>query len=139
VLPLPAVVLCIVFSVLAGIHVFWAFSGRLDGSAVIPTVDGAPTMRPGKSATLAVAGLLAAAAAVSLWRGGWSAGGPAWVPRIGIWIIAFVFAARAIGEFRYVGFFKKIRGTAFARNDTLYFAPLCLVISVLAVWLAVFY
>jgi len=96
-------------------------------------------MEPGRASTLAVAALLIAAAIVSLWRGGWPDAGPAWVPRLGIWIIAAVFGLRALGDLRTVGFFKKVRGTAFSRNDTLIYSPLCLAISVLAVLLAVFY
>jgi hypothetical protein len=49
----------------------------------------------------------------------------AWLPWAG-YALAFAFFARAIGEFRLVGFFKKIRGTTFARRDTLYYSPLCL-------------
>lgn len=37
---------------------------------------------------------------------------------------------RAIGEFRLVGFFKRVRGTRFAQLDTLAFSPLCLLLSV---------
>ena len=32
---------------------------------------------------------------------------------------AVVFLARAVGDFRYVGFFKRVRGTRFARLDTI--------------------
>jgi hypothetical protein len=32
-------------------------------------------------------------------------------------------------EFRLVGFFKRVRGTAFARWDTAFFSPLCLALS----------
>jgi Protein of unknown function (DUF3995) len=37
--------------------------------------------------------------------------------------------ARAIGEFRYVGFFKRVRGTRFAQLDTLVYSPLCLLLA----------
>ncbi len=41
--------------------------------------------------------------------------------------------AFAIGLcFRYVGFFKRVRGTRFAEMDTRYYSPLCLTLSVLA-------
>jgi hypothetical protein len=39
------------------------------------------------------------------------------------------FLLRAVGEFRLVGLFKRIRGTAFARWDTWLFSPLCLLIA----------
>jgi len=51
---------------------------------------------------------------------------------IAVWLIAAVFALRAIGDFRYVGFFKRIRDTRFARLDTLAYSPLCAVLGVLS-------
>jgi hypothetical protein len=47
------------------------------------------------------------------------------------WIIPGIFLLRAIGDFNYVGFTKKIKDTTFGRLDTTYFAPLCLLIAVL--------
>ena len=44
-------------------------------------------------------------------------------------LLALVFAARAIGEFRYVGFCKRVRDSVFARRDTWPYSPLCLLIS----------
>lgn len=50
--------------------------------------------------------------------------------------IAVIFALRAIGDFRYIGFFKKATGTLFARNDTRYYSPLCIMIAVLSLIIA---
>ena len=36
---------------------------------------------------------------------------------------------RAIGDFRYVGFFKRVRGSRFARMDTTLYSPLCLALA----------
>ncbi len=41
-----------------------------------------------------------------------------------------LFLMRAVGDFNAVGFFKKIRSTAFAAYDTKYFSPLCVYLSV---------
>ncbi|MBU0742185.1 DUF3995 domain-containing protein [bacterium] len=43
---------------------------------------------------------------------------------------------RAGGDFRYCGFFRRVRGTGFSRNYTLVYSPLCAVMSALAVWLS---
>ena len=51
-------------------------------------------------------------------------------------VLGCVFFIRAVGEFRLVGLFKRVRSTTFARWDTLLFSPLCLVISLAALWLA---
>ena len=36
------------------------------------------------------------------------------------------------GNFRLVGFFKKVRGTRFATLDTRYYSPLCLFLAAAA-------
>ena len=48
--------------------------------------------------------------------------------------MAAVFAIRAIGEFRYCGFFKKITNSEFAYWDTRIYSPLCLAMSALALF-----
>ena len=49
--------------------------------------------------------------------------------------IGIVMLVRAVGDFKYVGFFKKIEGTIFAQNDTRYYSPLCLLISLNAFYI----
>ena len=51
------------------------------------------------------------------------------VSRVGTAALAFVFIGRAIGDMRYVGFFKRVRGTRFARLDTRVYSPLCLALG----------
>jgi hypothetical protein len=116
---------------LAALHMYWAFGGKLGTVAVIPTRDGALLLRPSGPATFAVAaGLVGAAyvalAAVEL--------GPWGLPRAALplacAVLAVVFGGRAIGERRYVGFFKRVRETAFAWWDTRAFSPLCAALSI---------
>jgi len=42
-------------------------------------------------------------------------------------LVAVVFLDRAIGDFRYVGF-KQVRGSRFARLDTILFSPLQVIV-----------
>jgi hypothetical protein len=137
-IPIPALVLAAVFLVLFAIHVRWLF-GVHSFEGVVPTQDGTTVFNPSKPATLVVAIALLAAAVVSIWRGGYPQVAPTWVPHLGIWMLAAIFAVRAIGDFRYCGIFKRVRGTRFSRNDSLFFSPLCIAISVLAIWLALWY
>jgi Protein of unknown function (DUF3995) len=44
--------------------------------------------------------------------------------------LAAVMVARFLGDFRYVGVFKRVRGTRFADLDTRLYAPLCLALAV---------
>ncbi|MBK6426747.1 MAG: DUF3995 domain-containing protein [Blastocatellia bacterium] len=123
-------VVAAVMAALSGLHVVWAFGGVTGKSAVIPSRNGVPVMRPGRVSTIAVAVGLAIAAFVALAAAAvvpWPI--PAIPATIGCLVIAVLFAARAIGEFRYVGFFKRVRGTEFAWWDTRVYSPLCIAIS----------
>ncbi len=126
----------VIFALLALIHVGWAARGR-SGSAVIPTVGGRPTFAPSRLTTLAVAVALTAAALTVLLRVGliespFSTG----VVRAGTGVLGAIFLLRAIGDFRLVGFFKSVRTTAFATNDTIFFSPLSLALGGTVLWLA---
>ncbi len=135
-IPIPAILLSVLFMALSAVHIVWAFGDKLGKGGAVPTVDGRPLFEPGKALTLLVAAALLAGALISVWLGAFPEAAPVWVPRIGIWIIAVSFLLRAIGDFHYVGFFKRVRNTRFARNDSLFFSPLCIVIAALATWLA---
>jgi hypothetical protein len=43
--------------------------------------------------------------------------------------VGVIFLARALGDFKYLGFFKSIRNNQFAKYDSLYYSPLCLYIG----------
>jgi len=131
-------ILEIIFIFLAGVHIYWAFGGKWGSKAVIPTKeDKDNVVMPGPIGTFIVAiGLLGFGAVIWL---------NAMAIRLkfisclypmyqyGLWIIASLFMLRAIGEFKYVGFFKKYKYTKFGKNDTRYYIPLCLLISLLAI------
>ncbi len=121
----------LVLAFLAAMHLYWLARGSRDLGAVVPEVDGKPAFRPGPGSTLAVAALLLAAAAlVTLCAGIWTLPVPGWLPRIGTWGVAAVLAARAVGDFRLVGFFKRVRGTEFARRDSRLYTPLCAALAI---------
>jgi hypothetical protein len=120
---------------LAAIHLYWAAGGKAGKAAATPTAEGRAVMKPSARATAMVAVALCAAAALLALRIGWLAlpgftGDDIFV-RIAAWLLAAVFALRAIGDFRYVGFFKRVRDTGFARLDTLAYSPLCAGLAVL--------
>ena len=122
-----------IFAALAGLHVVWALRGAAGVEGFVPTDAGRPVLTPGPLASLLVGAALTAAGLVTTCRAGlFCAGLPPWMARVGIWIIALTFAARAVGEFRYVGFFKRVRGTRFAQRDTWIFSPLCVLIALMA-------
>jgi len=118
-------------TVLGLLHLVWASGAMAVGLAVIPEREGRPIFHPSRLASLAVALLLLTAALLVMEQGGALPYlFPAPIATLGSWTVALAFTARAIGDFRYLGFFKRVRGTRFARWDTWLFAPLCLVLGV---------
>lgn len=132
--------LFVIFLFIAGIHIYWAFGGKWGSDSVVPVkTDDTKLMMPGLVPTLTVAlGLLVFGFFVLAKSGLILFLLPDWLHAYGLYIIAGIFLIRAMGEFRYVGFFKKIKHTRFARNDTKFYSPLCLVIGILAIVLAVY-
>jgi Protein of unknown function (DUF3995) len=125
----------VILLVLAGVHFYWAAGGKTGKAAAVPSVNGRPVIKPSAFGTALVAvGLCGMAALVAL-RTGWlnlpALPDDGIVVRVGVWLIAAVFALRAIGDFRYVGFFKQIRDSSFARLDTLAYSPLCACLALL--------
>ena len=51
---------------------------------------------------------------------------PDLIANYGLYALAIVLIIRAIGDFKYVGFFKTVKDTPFADYDTKYYSPLCL-------------
>jgi hypothetical protein len=52
-------------------------------------------------------------------------------------MVGIIFIARSIGEFRWLGFFKKHRGSAFSKWDTLMYSPLCLLLGAAVIYILV--
>ena len=112
----------LLFLLLGGIHVYWAIAGTWGAAFAIPTTSkGIPVFQPRKTGTLLVGGCLIVAA---LLNGGWI--------NLGLWTnfgIGLLFGLRVMGDFTYVGIFKKVKNTAFAQKDATVFIPLCIYLS----------
>jgi hypothetical protein len=121
-----AVLAAVVFLGLSALHVYWAVGGRRGTDAVIPTVEGRRTLKPSSPATIGIAVALALAAAITLGStGALNSVVPAWLIRSGLVVLSLVFGLRAVGDFRLIGFTKRVKDTLFARLDTKLFSPLC--------------
>ena len=121
----------VVLVLLAAIHLYWVAGGRWGRSGAVPEVDGVSVFEPGPGPNIAVAALLLLAAAlVTCCAGLWTLPvGPGWLARLGTWGVAAVMAARAVGDFRLFGLFKRVRGTEFARRDSRLYTPLCVALA----------
>ena len=117
------------------IHFLWAFGVKWGYKAVLPAdEENNLKLKPSKTITIIVACLLAFAAVLYAVKA--KIVTVYFVPNllvnVGLYIVLVVFFIRSIGDFKYVGFFKKTKNTMFAKNDTKYFSPLCLFLSIIS-------
>jgi hypothetical protein len=114
------------------LHFYWGFGGRWGMAQSLPTNEAGETvLKPDAMACFVVSfGLLGMSVYVFGFSKMINLPLPYVVSKYSIWVIAFIFLARAIGDFKYAGFSKKIKTTRFAELDTRYYAPLCLYLSV---------
>lgn len=119
----------LIFFLLGAIHLYWAFGGAWGINVAVPTksAGGETLFKPGIVATLVVACGLFLFAVITL---GNLDTLRTYMPLIYIKpatiVITCIFLLRAVGDFKYVGFTKKVKNTPFAKSDTLLFSPLCL-------------
>lgn len=138
-----------IFTLLGLVHVYWAMGGRRGRGAALPQLPvppgwqkhGEPAMvnafNPGPALTLVVAAaLIAVGLAVGLRGGVLTAPVRHVALQAVLAAVALVMLARAIGDFRLVGFFKRIKGSSFARMDTWVYSPLCVALGLGVGWTA---
>ena len=121
------IALSLVFTLLGAWHFYMAiFPGQGTGGAV-PSVGGKPLFVPSARATVGVGVVLLLFAALVLATAGFLVVG---LPQVLLRGLCFALAlgllARAIGDFKHVGFFKRNRGSRFAALDTFVYSPACL-------------
>ena len=117
--------------VLALWHFRMAASPAKGRIGAVPSVGGKPLFVPSASATVVVGVVLLLFAVLVAALAGLVQVGIA--PKVLSWAcfaLASGLLARAVGEFKYVGFFKRVRGSRFAALDTLLYSPLCLLLAV---------
>lgn len=132
-------ILFLIFIVLALIHFNWVIGNTWGFDQSLPTdTQGERLFTPGKIDSAIVGfGLTAFGFFYLLQTGFVSIEIPLWIEKYATWIIPAIFLLRALGDFKYLGFFKKIKDTQFGKIDTKFFAPLCLLIGVFGILVAV--
>jgi len=133
------------FTAISLVHVYWALGGSWGSDAAIPRLPGrgvgAPSVaafKPSAVGTLMVAVALALVATLVSLRAGLL--GPRQLQAVIQYLlvgVALLMLARAVGDFRLVGFFKRIQGSPFAWLDTWIYSPLCVLLGSGLAWLAV--
>lgn len=125
-----ALIVSFAFIGLALWHFYMAAMPSSGESGAVPSVAGKPLFVPSARATASVgvvlllfSGLVAGTAGIF----------PLRIPRLVLTGLSYALAAgllaRAVGDFKYVGFFKRARGSRFATMDTLLYSPLCLLLA----------
>lgn len=120
-----------IFLFLAFLHIYWAFGGTWALENALPVCSsGEKALQPGKTGTLMVAlGLVIFAFITVANTGVIGSFIPMNYVHIATYFIAGIFSLRAIGDFKYIGMMKSVKGTGFAKEDTRTYIPLCLLIS----------
>ncbi|XDD51916.1 DUF3995 domain-containing protein [Leptospira sp. WS92.C1] len=115
------------------LHFYWVFGGSLGKTKTIPAdPQGKLAFVPGKAVTALVGILLFTAALCPLcMRVENVLSIPKNVFQYGCYFLSLIFFLRAVGDFKFVGFFKKIKTTIFAQYDTRFYSPLCVFLSFL--------
>lgn len=121
-----------IFLILAVIHVNWGFGGTYGFEKALPTTeDGTKVLNPTKRDSFIVGlGLILFAVFYLIKIDIILLDLPQWVVTLAGWLIPIIFLLRALGDFKYVGFFKKVRSTDFGKRDSKLYAPLCLFLGI---------
>lgn len=130
----------IILFFVASLHIYWVLGGKMGSFAVLPqTSSKEPIFMPSKLITFLVAIAFYIAAFVFGHSAGFFHFSILSNYQTALLIfIAIVFLIRAVGDFKYVGFAKKMKGTPFATNDSKYYSPLCFMISI-TIFLAIYF
>ena len=130
-----SILLSSIFILLGIVHLNWVFGGKFGFTESLPTKkSGERVLNPKRIDSAIVGTGLTLFGIFYIFKSGLvdyylSTS----ILMYGGWIIPGIFILRAIGEFQYVGFFKKIRTTNFGKLDTKFISPLCLVIGILGI------
>lgn len=120
----------LIFVLLSALHIYWAFGGKWALATSIPiSANNKPLFKPSIFSTLLVACGLLIFSIITFSRLNISAFVINQYTNYATLFIAVIFLIRAIGDFKYIGLFKKVNGTPFATNDNKIYIPLCLFLS----------
>lgn len=129
-----SILLSVILIGLGLIHFNWVIGGKFGFSESLPTEENGDRVLNPKKIDSAIVGIgLSTFGIFYLLKAGIIGFNnlPEWIMKYGNWIIPILFLLRAIGEFKYVGFFKRVKKTEFGKWDSRLFSPLCLIIAIL--------
>ena len=119
-----------IFALLAVWHFVMAALPAGSNSGAVPSAGGKMLFKPSRASTVAVGVLLLMFAALLAATAGIVHTGVNRSVLAGLsYALAAGLLARSIGEFKHLGFFKRVRGSRFATLDTFLYCPLCLLLA----------
>ena len=109
-------------------HFYWGIGGQYGRTVSVPQRDdGTPLLVPTAAATLAVAAVLTVIlVALGIYVMPVNVLLPRRLLRAGLVLFGVIFLARGLSWHPYIGLFKRVRTTNFARNDTRFYSPGCI-------------
>lgn len=122
-----------ILAMVAVLHLYWALGGNAGQSVSAPELSGRAVLHlPRYSNALVALGLLAGALVLAARSGALGSAARTPVTAGAAGVMAVGFALRALGDFRFLGFFKSVRGTPFADYDTWFYSPLCVCLALIS-------
>jgi hypothetical protein len=125
---LAVIMIAVFLAVAAAFHIYWGCGGQYGHRLSVPQrIDGTPLFTPTPAMTHAV-GVALLLMLVVLVAFGLRLDQlvPRWVLRLAIAGQGAAFLVRGLSWHPYIGLFKTVRTTEFARMDTLYYSPCCI-------------
>ena len=125
-------IIFVVFIILAIIHFYWAFGGKIGLENAIPRrANNEKIINPTIISSSIVGIVLLIFGFINIIKTKIiEIELPEIIENYCLWFIAILFILRAIGDFKYIGVFKKITKTKFSRMDTKVYSPLFLFIGI---------
>jgi len=129
------IIVIVVLLTLSATHFYWSFGGKWGFDQALPkSANGHRLFTPSKAHSAAVGtGMLILVVYLLIRTELISVSLPNFILDYGIWFFALIFVLRAVGDFKYVGFFKRVRNTNFGKLDSKYYSPLCLLLGILMI------
>jgi glucan phosphoethanolaminetransferase (alkaline phosphatase superfamily) len=123
-----SIINALIFTVISGFHFYWAMGGKTGKDVVLPSnIEGFKALTPSKAMTIIVAFVFLSFAIFYLIKADLiNFQLPNLINNYGLFALTIILIIRAIGDFKYAGFFKTIKNTPFAHYDSTYYSPLCL-------------
>ncbi|MCO4798152.1 MAG: DUF3995 domain-containing protein [Colwelliaceae bacterium] len=124
-----SIIVFIIMLIASVLHFYWALGGKYGLMSAGPNLENGKDFVPSSWLIFIVASLLFGLAILPLQLVAPMEQFKGYVHYVG-YCVSLVLVVRAIGDFKYVGFFKKVYNSNFATLDTKYFSPLILFLGV---------